>query len=111
MIIEKLGISAEEFERGTGWAMKPEGACKDDRCVPVPDADGRFDARAVAERLRMPIVDDAERGLWCIGPEAGAPPLASARAPDLVLEDWRGDRFALSSLRGLKVLMVAWASW
>jgi hypothetical protein len=33
-------------------------------------------------------------------------------APELVLPDLRTDKpFALSGLRGQKVLLVAWASW
>ena len=37
--------------------------------------------------------------------------LTSAEAPDLLLPDWKGVEFALRSLRGRKVLLVAWASW
>jgi hypothetical protein len=35
----------------------------------------------------------------------------TAEAPDLVLPDRDGNPFALSSLRGHKVALVAWASW
>jgi peroxiredoxin len=37
--------------------------------------------------------------------------LTTATAPDLVLPDADGNPFHLSSLRGQKVLLVAWASW
>ena len=37
--------------------------------------------------------------------------LITAHAPALELPDWRGDIFSLDSLRGTKVLLVAWASW
>ncbi len=114
MILDSLHVDPEVFERRTGWAIKPEGACKGDRCVPLPAAaraGGRVDVRALAERLGMPIVQDEASGLWALGPEAGGRALADAGAPDFALPDLRGEEFRLSSLRGAKVLLVAWASW
>jgi len=49
--------------------------------------------------------------VWCLGPEALGRALTTAQAPDLILPDYQGNPFALSSLRGQKVLLVAWASW
>jgi hypothetical protein len=59
----------------------------------------------------MPLVHDDDTGVWCLGPEALGRALTTAQAPDLILPDYRGNPFALSSLRGQKVLLVAWASW
>jgi hypothetical protein len=109
MILRSLDISAEEFERASGWAIKPQGACKDERCVPLPK--GAFDVRAVAERLGMPLVHDADNALFALGPESGWRVLESAVAPEITLPDWRGGDFTLSSLRGQKVVLLAWASW
>ena len=52
-------------------------------------------------------------GITAIGPAAGrGRVLESAAAPELVLPDIRtGEPFALSSLRGSKVVLVAWAPW
>jgi hypothetical protein len=112
MILESLSVTATEFERGTGWLIKPEGACKGELCVPLPAMqDGRLDVRVLAARLGMPLVDDKDSGLWCLGPEAGGRALSSAVAPELTLPDVHGREFRLSSLRGRKVLLVAWASW
>jgi hypothetical protein len=113
MILESLTIEREAFERATGWEIKPEGACKAERCVPLGAvALGRsFDVRLLAERLGMPLVHDARHGLWSLGPEAGGRALTSVDAPEVSLPDVRGDIFRLSSLRGQKVLLVAWASW
>ena len=114
MILDSLRVDPAELERRTGWSIKPEGACKDDRCVPLPSGgtpDGTVDARVLAERLGMPLVHDATSGLWCLGPEAGGRALTSARTPDLTLPDVDGTPFSLASLRGTKVLLVAWASW
>jgi hypothetical protein len=112
MISRTLDVPATEFERGTGWSIKPEGACKGERCVPLPDhVLDIVDLRVISERLNMPLVHDERAGLWCLGPESGGRALTSAVAPDLELPDWRGEPFKLSSLLGLKVLVVAWASW
>jgi len=112
MILETLRIDPAELERRTGWAIKPEGACKDDRCVPLPGAEtGLLDVQMLAERLGMPLIHDEPSGLWCLGPEAGGKALSSARAPDLALPDATGREFRLSSLCGRKVLLAAWASW
>ena len=116
MILESLQVDPAEFERHTGWAIRPEGACKDDRCVPLPDAardatGARLDVRILANRLGMPVIHDEASGLWCLGPEAGGRALLSGRAPELILPDVGGREFRLSSLRGSKVLLVAWASW
>ncbi len=112
MILDALQLDPAELERRTGWSIKPEGACKDDRCVPLPaSVHAQVDVRALAERLHMPLIQDAASGLWCLGPEAGGRALQSVQAPELILPDVDGQEFNLSSLRGRKVLLVAWASW
>jgi len=111
MILDHLDIDARAFCAGTGWEIKPEGACMGDICVPLPPADG-FDLRATAETLRMALVHDADAGLWALGPASlGSRALASADAPDLSLPDLDGNEFRLSSLRGQKAVLVAWAPY
>ncbi len=112
MILETLQLNLDELERRTGWSIKLEGACKGDRCVPLPrNGAGPVDVRVLAERLQMPLIHDAASGLWCLGPEAGGRALTTAVAPDLILPDLDGREWSLSSLLGTKVLLVAWASW
>jgi hypothetical protein len=108
-------VSAEDLQRRTGWAIKPEGACKGEVCVPL-EADalpnGKVDLRAFADRLGLPLVHDAAHGLWALGPESfGGRALTTAVAPELVLPDLDSRPFELSSLRGRKVVLTAWASW
>ena len=109
MILDTLDIDATTFEQGTGWAIKSHGACKGDVCVPLPDG---FSLRDTADRLGMAIVTDDATGLTAIGPESlGGRALVSAAAPELVLPDLEGNEFRLSSLRGQKVVLVAWAPY
>ena len=114
MILTSLDVDVADFERRTGWALKPQGACKAEMCVPLFEevAGGRVDAHVLSERLKMPLVADEKHGVWALGPDGVAGrALASADAPDLTLPDREGNEFRLSSLRGLKVFLLAWASW
>jgi hypothetical protein len=116
MVIDRLDLTPAEFHDATGWEIKPEGACKDERCVPLPALaprdDGLVDVTVVAQRLGMPIAHDDAHDLWAVGPESGGRRvLDSARMPDLVLSDFDGDAFDLATLRGRKVVLIAWASW
>lgn len=110
LITHTLDIDKAAFAAGTGWEIKPEGACKADICVPLPGGD--FDAGRAAETLGMATIHDPEVGLWAVGPESlGGRALVTAQAPELVLPDLDGNEFRLSSLRGQKVLLVAWAPY
>ena len=109
MVLETLDLSPAEFESITGWTIKPEGACKGDVCVPLPNG---FSVDDCAERLGMAVVSEPTMGLHAIGPESvTGRALVSAEAPELVLNDIDGNEFRLSSLRGQKVVIVAWAPY
>ena len=114
MLLTDLTMSAVDFEAATGWAAKPEGMCKGAVCVPAPGAvtgDGSIDVAAVSARLGMALVEDADHGVWALGPESGGRALTTAVAPELELPDADGNPFKLSAMHGRKVLLVAWASW
>ncbi len=116
VLLDSLEADPVAFAERTGWEIKPEGACRADVCVPLPagavTAAGALDVRAVADRLGMPVVHDPEHRLWALGPATvSGRALASAVAPELVLPDVDGNEFRLSSLRGQKVVLAAWASW
>ena len=117
MLLDELVVDPEALAARTGWTVKDDGACKADVCVPLPDdartGDGRIDVRVLADRLGMPLVADVEHGIWALGPETAVTgkALSTAVAPELTLPTIDGDAFELSSLRGQKVLLVAWASW
>jgi len=61
VILERLDQPPAQLEERTGWRITPEGACRDDVCVPLP---APFDVRQLARRLGMPLVEDEQHGLW-----------------------------------------------
>jgi len=101
-----------------GWTLKPEGLCRDDRCVIVSDrstldAAGTIDLRHVAQLLDRPVAVDEAAGVVALGAERsqrrGA--LQDLRAPDFRLPDLDGTFHALSDHRSKKRLLVAFSSW
>ncbi len=116
MTFDRLDLTPTEFERISGWEIKPEGACQDEVCVPLPpiarDPEGRIDVAVVAHRLGMPLAHDEAHGLWALGPRSGnRSVLDSTQMPELVLQDFDGGAFDLARVRGRKVVLMAWASW
>src|SRR4051794_10918264 len=95
VIIDRLDVPVARFEQETGWLLKPEGACKGDVCVPLPDgapSGGTVDVRVAAERLGMPVVADEDRGLFAGGPETiGGRALGTGTAPGLTLPTIDGE--------------------
>jgi hypothetical protein len=109
MILTSLDVDPAELEARTGWAIKPQGACKGEICVPLPDG---ADAQQLSARLGMPLLHDDAHGVWALGPASvTGKALDTADAPPLTLPDVDGNDFSLETLRGKKVLLVAWASW
>jgi hypothetical protein len=112
MILDSPDVTVEAFEARTGWAVKPEGACRGAVCVPLPMQGPVLKLEVLAERLGMGVAHDERHGLWALGPSTlSGRALQSAEAPDFTLPDLDGRLFRFSSLRGQKVVLVAWASW
>jgi AhpC/TSA family protein len=115
---DRVGLSPAPLHAALGWELKPQGLCKDDRCVPVTAQQGRIDASgadlaAVAALLGRPLAIDVGERVACLGTAAAdrAAQLASLAAPDFTLPDLDGRKHSLSDYRGKKVLLVAYASW
>ena len=113
---ERLWVTPSALLAATGWALKPEGLCRADTCVPLPaggewtDAQGRIDLAAFARFEGRPMVRDAERGVWAFGPAAQSGP-ASVQAPDFSFPDMDGKQHSLSDYRGRKVFLYTWGSY
>jgi hypothetical protein len=117
---DSLWMDRGELDRATGWQWKPEGLCRDERCMPLPlrshpgmvDA-GRLDVAAFWRYAGWPVVNDASSRIWVLGEGAAqrADALSSLQAPDFELPDLNAHLHRLSDFRGRRVFLVTWASW
>jgi hypothetical protein len=101
-----------------GWALHPDGLCREGLCVPVPadaglEVDGGVDLAAFAAVIDRPLALDLDERAAYLGVSAGerGRALRSLVAPDFALPDLAGREHRLSEHRGKKVLLVAYASW
>jgi len=115
---DRVRIDPEALRTELGWELKPQGLCKDDRCVPVKDraefiTDDGVDLERFAAALHRPLALDVDARMACMGVPAAdrIAAMASLNAPDFTLPDWQGRTHSLSDYRGKKVLLVAYASW
>ncbi len=117
---DQLWLPSEDVEGATGWALKPEGFCRGEVCVPVPA--GREDdfvrgaevnVAAFWRHMGKPVLHDESGGTWVLGESAErrTAQLMSLEAPDFRLPDLEGRMHALSDHRGKKVFLSTWASW
>jgi hypothetical protein len=111
-----LWMSAADAERVTGWALKPEGMCRAELCVPLPAGavkGAEVDVEAFWQKLGGPVIASAEGDVWALGAPADErnAALEGLQAPDFTLPDVDGTPRRLSQLRGKKVFLATWASW
>jgi hypothetical protein len=114
----RLLLFAEALRDALGWELHEGTLCNDAMCVPLPAGSrlgdgGVFDLAEVAATLGRPLALDVDAGAAFLGVSADerAQTLGSLMAPDFTLPDLAGRSHTLSSFRGKKVFMVAWASW
>jgi hypothetical protein len=117
---DDLWLSDPDLIRATGWELKPQGVCLEERCVPIP-ADrsseflrpGYFNFSAFARYLEEPSIHAKEHSVWSFSeaPSEIRKRLLSLEAPDFSLPDLNGELHSLSDYRGKKVLLMSWASW
>ena len=115
-----MWLSADDLKRVSGFEFKPQGFCKGDVCVPIPEArkndlvaGASYNLAALAGLLGQPVVTDETYHAWSFGEAAAERKrvLTSLDAPDFSLPDLDGKMHSLSQYRGKKVLLVSWASW
>ena len=111
-------LETEPVLTALGWTKKPEGLCQGDVCVPIgsrPDlitAQG-LDLLGLGEVLGRPVAIDQAESAASIGAATAAhgAELLAGVAPDFSLPDLTGKEYSLSSFKGKKVLLIAYASW
>jgi hypothetical protein len=121
---DDLWLTLAELTAATGWELKPEGVCKEEICVPVPDARRKalirdepsgvlFNLTEFARLIEQPFAHDVKHAVWYFGPASWdwKSRMTSREAPDFTLPDLAGRPHSLSELRGKKVFLLFWASW
>jgi peroxiredoxin len=111
-------VDADELTAVTGWAVRPQGLCRGDVCVPllgraVETGDGQIDLAEWAAALGYSLAVDVEHSAAALAPAAhdGAALEVGSAAPDVELPDVDGNPHSLSELAGRKRVLVTWASW
>jgi hypothetical protein len=121
---DALWLPLTGLTASTGWELKPEGVCKDEICVPVPDSRRQallreetsgtfFNLTEFARLIEQPVAHDETHSVWYFGPAGWEwkTRLSSREATDFTLPDLTGRLHSLSELRGTKVFLLFWASW
>lgn len=115
---DQIRLEPADLKRALDWELKPEGLCRGSTCVAIPEAssvvsDDGIDLLEFARLLDRPVALDAEERAAYLGTSAAerGEALATLQAPDFTLPDVAGKLHSLSDYRGLKVLLVAYASW
>jgi len=97
---------ASGLAEALGWALKPEGLCRDDTCVPLL-------GRSVLDALGLLVAVDEEAGVAAVAPSAETHrrEMVGGKAPRLDLTDVDGNPVSFDDLSGHKRVLVTWASW
>jgi hypothetical protein len=112
----QLWVQKNDLPRINGFEIKPQGACREDICIPIPRGMMRgntFNLTAFAGRVGQKFIADPAARVWSFGeiPVVQGAYLDSRIAPDVTVPDRKGRPVRLSQFRGKKVLLVTWASW
>jgi hypothetical protein len=121
---ENLWVTLPDLTRATRFVLKPQGACLDEFCVPIPksrkaaflktEGGGKlFNLTELARTMKQPALHDETNAIWLFGsrPQSLSAVVDTLEAPDFTLPDWKGTPRSLHDFRGKRVLLVTWASW
>ena len=109
-----LWIPASEMPRINEFTVKPQGACREDVCIPLPKAlkrNGWLNLSGFARKVRQSVVNEGP--LWSFGemPVLRMGFLESRAAPGFAVLNRQGQTVRLNDFRGRKILLLTWASW
>ncbi len=111
-----LWVRKADLKKINDFEVKPQGACRDDVCIPISKdlAKGDwFNLTGFARKIGEAVVADSDTRVWSFGeiPALRGGFLNSRVAPDFAVADRKGRIVHLNDFRGKKVLVVTWASW
>ena len=122
-IDDDFWVTLPELTACTGWEIKPEGICRGEICILVPDSklsammrqeseESWFNLAEFARFLEQPYVRNDAHNVWTFGVPPGEwRSQMDTYAPDIILPDLDSKMYSLSDFRGKKVFLVCWASW
>jgi hypothetical protein len=121
---DNLWLTLPDLTRATRFVLKPQGACLDEFCVPIPKSreaqylrsEGNqklFNVTELARTMKQPVIHDDANAIWLFGsrPESLMKIASTLEAPDFTLHDWKGAERSLHEFRGKRLLLITWASW
>lgn len=109
-----LWIPAADLPRINEFVLKPQGACREDVCIPLAKElkrSGWLNLSGFARKVRQSVVNEGP--LWSLGemPLLRTGFLQSRTAPDFAVQNRQGKTVRLTDFRGRKILLLSWASW
>lgn len=115
---DRWHLDARAVAEATGWAIKPEGLCRGDVCVPRSLwtdalAGDEIELGTLATMTGQVVALDTTEGVAVLGPGAQrrSSALATLRAEPFTVNTIDGEAVSLADFRGRKKLLVAFASW
>lgn len=120
---DELWVSPESLLALTGFSIKPEGACRQEMCVPmnvetrqqlIKESEGSklIKLKLFLDFVKLPVAIDQDAQVWSLGRPAGSlANYGSSLAEDFELTSRTGEQIRLSDFRGKKVILFTWASW
>lgn len=112
---DDLWVRKADLPRINDFAVKPQGACREDLCIPLSKdlLKGDYFNLSAFARKTGEVVLKADTAVYSFGeiPVLRGAFYNSRVAPDFAVPDRKGKVVHLSDFRGKKVLVVTWASW
>jgi hypothetical protein len=110
-----LWVRKTDLPKINDFEVKPQGACREDLCIPIPKDLQRkewFNLTGFARKTGETVIRD-DSGVYSFGeiPLVRGAFYNSRIAPDFAVPDRKGRVVHLNDFRGKKVLVITWASW
>ena len=112
---KELWVRAADLPRINDFELKPQGACREDLCIPISKDLQRkewFNLTGFARKTGETVIHD-DSSVYSFGeiPLVRGAFYNSRIAPDFAVPDRTGRVVHLNDFRGKKVLVITWASW
>jgi hypothetical protein len=110
-----LWVRKADLKKINDFEVKPQGACREDMCIPIPknlEKGEWFNLSGFARKTGETVIKD-DSGVYSFGeiPLVRGAFYNSRVAPDFAVPDRKGRVVHLTDFRGKKVLVITWASW